>query len=436
MMHRIAIFFALLLGLTSTSISLHAQGKWGADSAKAVVEYSLYLEFVKQKDYPTAYPHWQWLFQNAPRLNEGLYIRGEKILKSLIKAEKDAARKSRLIDSLMMVYDQRSQYFNKRAKNTAKKAIAWLQYHPKAYDSSYTWLKEALKEKPEVYAAPYYFIVTAVKRVKAGKQTKEELMADYQLAMEVIDHYLNSNTKKKDKWQTSADKVNKLMAPYLDCDAIKAAFGPALEKRKDDTVFVKKLLRLLEAKQCRSPLYAEALEAFLTQRADADMLRKLGKYYLKTGQTDKALTAFKAYGSKLKSPAEQAVVELSIADVYRAKGQYATAKSHAMKAIRLNPNYGLAYIFLGDLYVAGRSACGGNAFEKQAVYWAAVDKYIQAQQKDPSVAAQANKRIATYSKHFPSKEEIFFQLGANGMGQSYTVKCWINETTTVRARSE
>ncbi len=434
MKHILRSGLVMLLGMTmlTTATTARAQSKWGRDSAKAVVEYSLYLEFVKQKDYPMAYQHWQWLFENAPRINEGLYIRGIKILKALIKSEKDPARKERLIDSLMRVHDQRIRYFDKRAENTAKKAIDWLKYRPKAYDSTYVWLKEALQAKPNLYAAPYYYIVTAVKRTKAGKGTKEELLADYQLATTVVDHYLASDTKKKEKWQSSLDKINKLMAPYLDCDAIVQSFGKPLQEKRADTVFVKKLIRLLEAKKCQQPLYATALEAYLKQRPDAKILRKLSQYYLRKKQPDRALEVFKRYGSQLSSPADRATVELSMANVYLQKGQYATAKTHAMKAIRLKPDYGLAYIVLGDIYVAGRSACAGNDFEKQAVYWVAVDKYILAKQKDPSVAAQANKRIATYSKHFPTKEEIFFQLGASGIGQSYTVKCWINETTTVR----
>jgi len=44
----------------------------------------------------------------------------------------------------------------------------------------------------------------------------------------------------------------------------------------------------------------------------------------------------------------------------------------------------------------------------------------------------ATQSINTWSQYFPSGEVLFFhQLKA---GDSYRVECWINETTTVRAR--
>ncbi len=430
--------FLLLLGMmVGIGYSSHvlAQGKWGADSARAIQEYSLYLEYAKQKDYATAYPHWQWLVTHAPRVNEGLYIRGARILKHLIKTEKDPQRKARLIDSLLALYDQRIHYFNKRPDNLARKAADLLKYRPKEIDSAYAWLKEALQGNTSIYSAPYYFIVSAVKRVKAQKQTKEELMADYQLAMQVVDHYLAQNGKKKEKWQQSADKVNKLMAPYLDCESIESALGPTFRQRKDDTVFVKKFIRLLEVKKCQDPIYAEALEAYVAQTADAASLRKLGRYLIKSGRADEALKMFNTYKGRLNDPNDQAVIELSIADVYREKGQYAAAKRHIMAALRLRPDYGAAYLMLGDVYVAGHKTCG-DEFAQKAVYWVAVDKYMLARSKDPSIADEANKRIRLYQKYFPSKEDIFFHMGGNAEGKPYQVKCWINETTTVRPRPE
>ncbi|MFW6327855.1 MAG: hypothetical protein ACOC2F_06030, partial [Bacteroidota bacterium] len=67
---------------------------------------------------------------------------------------------------------------------------------------------------------------------------------------------------------------------------------------------------------------------------------------------------------------------------------------------------------------------------KSAVYWAAVDKYIKAQNVDPSMAEEANQRISQYSRYFPDKEDAFFYDYT--VGKSYTVGCWINETTSVR----
>ena len=77
------------------------------------------------------------------------------------------------------------------------------------------------------------------------------------------------------------------------------------------------------------------------------------------------------------------------------------------------------------------SEIGSGDFEGRVAYWAAVDKFERAKQIDPSVAGRANELIRTYTPHFPTRENIFFNDYAEG--QSYTVGGWINEVTTIRA---
>jgi hypothetical protein len=82
------------------------------------------------------------------------------------------------------------------------------------------------------------------------------------------------------------------------------------------------------------------------------------------------------------------------------------------------------------MYAESMDQCGGDQFEKQAVLWAAVDKFIQARQVDESLATEANGYISSYKPRFPSKQDIFFHNYE--IGDTYTVGCWINEQTTVR----
>jgi phage tail protein X len=67
----------------------------------------------------------------------------------------------------------------------------------------------------------------------------------------------------------------------------------------------------------------------------------------------------------------------------------------------------------------------------KSVFWAAVDKYIRAKSVDSSVESDANSKIAQYSKFYPAASDLFFRDMQEG--SSYTVGCWINENTTVRA---
>ena len=93
--------------------------KYGKDSIKTLTKLSLYQEFYNQwqKDgykgnsIHDALNSWRWVFDNAPRSSQNLYIHGTKMYRYLInKAEKES-RKEGLVDTLMQIYDKRLTYF-------------------------------------------------------------------------------------------------------------------------------------------------------------------------------------------------------------------------------------------------------------------------------------------------------------------------------------
>jgi tetratricopeptide (TPR) repeat protein len=120
-----------------------------------------------------------------------------------------------------------------------------------------------------------------------------------------------------------------------------------------------------------------------------------------------------------------------LAHIYKALSNFSKARAIVLKGMELRPDKGEPYLFIGDLYAISATDCGDNDLTKKVAYWAAVDKYYKAKQVDPSIAEEADKRIRTYSAYFPPLEVLFF-YNLNE-GDSYTVGCWINETTTVRS---
>jgi tetratricopeptide (TPR) repeat protein len=114
------------------------------------------------------------------------------------------------------------------------------------------------------------------------------------------------------------------------------------------------------------------------------------------------------------------------------EGSRNEAITYARRAIAANPRNGKAYLLLGTAYT-GIQGCGDEEVSKRAVYWVAVDQFIRAKQLDPSIAAEANKLINTYSQYFPTVEDAFFLNILDGA--KYEVKCGpINETTIVRTK--
>ncbi|MFK8163571.1 MAG: hypothetical protein AB8H12_14050, partial [Lewinella sp.] len=148
--------------------------------------------------------------------------------------------------------------------------------------------------------------------------------------------------------------------------------------------------------------YKCAIAKFEEAAEETDDAERKGRYYL---------TAAKVYYSHLRS--------------------FSQARAYARKAAAANPNFGEPYMLIGTLYASSGPRCGpGTGFDSQIVTWPAIDKWQQAKRIDPSLAGKANKLINRYTQYMPSKGDCF-QRGISA-GDSFTVGCWIQETTRVR----
>jgi len=116
---------------------------------------------------------------------------------------------------------------------------------------------------------------------------------------------------------------------------------------------------------------------------------------------------------------------------YAHKRNFGQARSFARKAAAANPNSGEPYMLIGTLYASSGPLCGpGTGFDSQIVTWPAIDKWQQAKRIQPDLAGQANKLIGRYTQYMPSKSDIFQRSLKEG--DSFTVGCWIQESTRVR----
>jgi len=112
--------------------------------------------------------------------------------------------------------------------------------------------------------------------------------------------------------------------------------------------------------------------------------------------------------------------------------QDAKALSYALKALSIKPDDGKSYMLIGNMYAECAESCGGSdEIAVIATYWAAVDKFERAVIVEPKVADEAKKKIEVYTSKFPSREKLL--LADMKEGKTYTISCWIGETTSVRA---
>ena len=194
-----------------------------------------------------------------------------------------------------------------------------------------------------------------------------------------------------------------------------------------------RITKLLDSKECtNNQLYFDAATRLHALAPSALSASKMGKLNVVKKNYSIAVDYFKHAVELEEDESTKARSYLELADAYRISGSYSTARMMAFKSAKLRPEWGEPYISIANIYISSAKKCASSDFEKETVYWVAVDKFIRAKSIDKTLTEKANKAIATYSKYFPNTESCFF----NGVesGQRYKVECWINESTKVRTR--
>jgi len=443
---KIALFPVLLGFITLTSLAQKgvedgSRYGHGEDSIRCIKNMSLYRENVKHGAYASALDPWRIVFEECPKSSKNIYIDGAKMFNDFIDKEKDSERKAILMDSLRIVYDQRIKYYKQRGSVLSRKANAILRHQeyrsdPDIQEEAYGYLVESisiLKNKSWVATVATY-MTTSFALFQNERLTDQQVIENYAKASEILDYQLGQ--KPGDKTILEVKEVtdyNFITSGAPTCESLMAYFQPLWEEKKDDIAFLGRAVNFLSALECETePLYAMAAEALYEKEPSAEAAFGLAKLFLSKEEYAKAITYYQEAIEREEDPANKADYLYQLGYITNAHlNQPQKARTYALEAIKLKPDWGDPYILIGDAY-AGSKDCFTDEFEKTTVYWVAVDQFSKAKSVDAGVAEKANERISTYQKYFPDIETIFFYSLKEG--DNYKVGCWINETTKVRAR--
>jgi hypothetical protein len=445
----------LLLGLVFLTAPVKAQyevpvyeqitgPRYGEDSATCVINLSLYREFFRQwrqsggtgTVIDDAINPWRAVFLNCPLASQNTYLDGVAIVEYMIEKEKDPEKKEKLIDTLMMVYDQRIRAFGREGFVLGRKGVNLINHRPNANDELYTIFRRSVELSGFESEAPVIaqYFRYAERMVRDEKITKDTFFEIYENLIGIIDANVShpeTTPQQVTVWENIRGFIEQTLEPYASCEDLIAIFGRKIKEAPEDLELLYKVINLFDRKGCTdAPLYLEATLKAYELDPSPKSAYGIGRMYFRNREYAKSIE-FLREAEKLESPADRADGMILLANSYRETGNKIRARESALKAIQARPNDGHAYILIGDLYAASAQECGTNELTTNAVYLVAVDKYIEARRVDPTVADEATNRINIYSKYFPSIETIFFY--GHSEGESYRVECWINETTTIRA---
>jgi tetratricopeptide (TPR) repeat protein len=443
----IGLFISMMQITAQTGLASGTQYGIGEDSIRCMRNLSLYSEDFRNKSFKEAFVSWEKVFNECPAATVNIYIDGVTMIKQQIAENRDAGKFEELYQLLMKVWDRRIEYFGDHPRVPTPsikgfKAVDMLTY--KRNDSqvlkeAYGLLNEAVtalgrRSDPRFLAT---LMNSAVNVYRMGEIDAEVLVNKYTLILDIVDHQLKDPSQQAFHAILEEVKVGVeglfASSGAANCEIIEKIYLPQLEDNKYDLAWLKRVSQLLARGLCEdTELLYQVSEFQHNIEPSSSSAYGLARMYLKSRDIPRAIEFYNDAIRLSEDDNQRGDYLHHLALIHLSQENYSLARTNALRAIEAKPNWGAPYILIGRAYAASANSVGSDDFEKKAVYWAAVDKFMRAKSVDPSVTAEANDLIKDFTLHFPALNDIFFRNMKQG--DTFTIGGWINERTTVRAR--
>jgi len=434
------LLFFIMLCMTVGSVSFAQQpwndSRYGSDSAsrmQCAQNLSILNQFMKVDVIDYAIDAWKDVFKDCPRSSKNIYIYGVRIYKYLIEKATDSVQIRQRIDTLMLIYSRRIELYGEEGLVSGREGLDLLKY-PTYLNKAYTLLSKSVdtqKEKSEEIILVGLMQASST-LYKDRKIDQGQYLTDFAKIASILDEKLETNNQ--DERTVKAMETVQLILQnggLISCKSLEEYFAREFERNKLNSDWLKRALLVMDNNKCTDTIYAQCMVQLYTIEPSVDLARSIARYYIGKEDYNHAVVFYKNTTLFEKDSTKKAKDFYQLAALVGGKlEQFKAARDYALEAARYQPRWGDPYIFIGNLYAVSSKTCGSNEFEQKAVYWVAVDMFNRAIAIDPTVTEEAKRLIAQYSQYFPNKETSFF----NGFteGQTYTVGCWINESTRVR----
>lgn len=406
----------------------------GADSIRCRQNLSIFNSYAKAGNYAEAYESWLTAYKECPASSKNIYIHGANILKFKINNEKDPAKREALIKDLMAMYDARIKYFGDDPKK-GRDAIVLDKvndfiavYGEKAdYTKVYGWTKEIVDEYKEQSPGLvlYWFLASSRETARGDDDAKKErYLNDYLMASDYLDKQLEAQTDStlRANLETNIAQLDESFARsgLATCELLNKIYTlDKLEARKDDKMYLATTIKLFQnavevddegnaKNECPSTVPDKASEYLFHLEPSAKAAMGLAGKYVREKDYSQAVK-FLDEAIKLSTNNHDKIkcYELmwSIAD-RTGNGSLSSRAQSGILAI--NPNNGRILIRQAlALGSRANSIFPGDPILARCVYFAVIARLRAIPAKDPSVAGQVERLIASCRAKLPSKESIF-----------------------------
>ncbi len=388
-----------------------------AQADSATIEYSLFSEFHKNKDYESALPHGFRVLQLDPKkFAKWIYFKMEDILWfNHDSTNADVEKKKEYANHMHEIYNMGMEHFAER-KNyfQARKSLIvdfWglgdtatvIAEYEKAFDMDSTLSSYHLS--------------------RLGQYYKELAVNSDDYKTKALDLFVFLAEREPDNpvWVAEQEKLVENIEELI--TLTRRTWDLDKENPAKAWKYARLCLRAQEFEKAVEPL------EFLVkaQPEESIYLNQLATVYHKLDQTDKALDA---YRQLVKMEPDKKEHNLNIGIILKERGQFAAARNEFNIAYdKSGKTWGVPVFYEGQLYEESARSCGDD-FQRKLIYLLASQTYSRAASIEPSLTA-ARERAGQIAGAGPTKEDYFFRSYKSGQTLSITCVGWIGRSITV-----
>ena len=424
---------------------------------------SLFNDSAKAGIYEDAMPRYKKLIEECPKINIILYQRAEKMFKDLIDSEKDEAKKKELAQMEVNNLKLRLEHFPDQSPvGKIYVDIGKVMYENNlgTIEEQFKYFDDAWNLDPSNFKSPkglYEYFLLFDKLEDAGKKDVNELFVKYDEIINQIERMENDQAlvakplmaKKENQEKLTSKEARKLknsgiylknyavikgaitsvLGQKADCDNLIPMYNKDFEQKKGDNEWLRIAASKMNAEDCTSdPLFFKLVEALHDLEPSAKTAFYLGRLAKANGNINKALGYYENAAELEKEPLDKAKAYFSIAEVYKKRGSFSTARKYYDLALENKPSMGIAYLRIADMIASSANSCGSSTFEKRAIYWKAAKYARRAASVDASLRSTATQTAESYDQRAPSKSDIFQE---EMQGKTISFSCWVGGSVKV-----
>ncbi|MGC3945995.1 MAG: hypothetical protein QM762_15990 [Chryseolinea sp.] len=192
-------------------------------------------------------------------------------------------------------------------------------------------------------------------------------------------------------------------------------------------MLARRIISLMLQSQCvDDPLWLQAAERIYIgqDKPDFTLAKSIGLRYYTTKNFSQAKYYLSEAVTLAPTGTDKSEMLLLVGQI-EAKSNKLKARSTYRRALEADKNNKQGFEYIGDLYFNSENSCKGNEkITPLLVYMLAAEYYQR---------AGNGKKISMAREKFPTKDQL--KQWGYSEGQQVSVECWIQETTTIRAKN-